>query len=169
LGEAGEEILVDLRKIISSCLLVASLVLGSFAIGSGMKGCNVPLPPGPNPTPNPTDLTDFAKAIKTAADGATGDPNRSDTARKLATIYRDVADGGSVDITSLAGIASAKVDQLMQLQGPSAAIAWRPTRDVIGAKFNAAAQEGATVASLSALMKEAATGLDASASKPTWH
>jgi len=123
--------------------------------------------PNPNPNPTPVTLTERAKAIKAAADKATGDPKRDETCKGLAELYRTIAktDPAKTDIEHAANAVSQTTDFLLAHQGASSKTAWQPMRDVLSAQLNAAAQEGKSVAEFLKIIDEAASGLEASSPK----
>ncbi len=122
--------------------------------------------PGPVPDDPPGPLSDFSKAVRTAAIAAVGDPDRSTTAQQLAELYRQIGvkiRAGQIKGETLAAIAVRfGTDTLMSGKNARASKAWRPTRDVISAQWLAVAQEGGTDAAYAAVLDDAAAGLDAS-------
>lgn len=126
--------------------------------------------PAPNPTPIPTPstLTERAKAIKAAADKATADPKRDETAGGLALVYRSAAEAAEKNPatkpeTLAYGVATTS-DMVIGRPGQSAAAkaAWQGTRDVLGKQLEKAQEDGAGLAEYVKIYKEAAAGLDAS-------
>lgn len=124
---------------------------------------NDPLPP----TPTPDQLTDRAKAIKTAAEGVTSDPQRGQTAQQLAELYRQLAAKvKSGDITGQSVIAFATkygTDNLLNGKGTQVLQAWQPVRDVFSTQWAAVINVGGSDAEFAKLLNETAAGLQASA------
>jgi len=128
--------------------------------------------PGPTPPPVPpvpVTLTERAKAIKAAADKVTGDPDREGTAQSLAFLYRETAKAArnstSADTSVVTNAVSQMSDLALSKLGANVKLAWQPVRDVLGAQFVAATQEGKSMKDFAALLDEAASGLEASAPK----
>lgn len=126
-----------------------------------------PPPPGPGPTPA---LSDRAKAIKAAADKATGDAKRAETAQGLAALYREIASNAKAPATAetVSSTTLTMTDFLTLHQASTAA--WAPMREVLRGQLVDAIQKGnnggpVTVEQLGTLLNEAADGLEASAPK----
>jgi hypothetical protein len=127
-------------------------------------------PDGPDvPTPPivPDQLTDRSKAIKAAAEAATSDPYRDQTAQQLASLYREIAkkvrEGAIKDASVVSFAVKYGVDQLLTGKGSSVNDAWKATRAVYDSQMKAAIQNGDNDTKLAALLDEVAVGLDASA------
>lgn len=124
-----------------------------------------PVPPGPNPPPNPPPnpapiLSERAKLLKAAAEKATADPKRAETAQGLATVYRELAKQAKTsDPASLA--TAFKIGTDLVLANQKSGAAWQPFKDAMGGQWAAASLKGS--AELGLLLSDAADGLDASA------
>lgn len=129
--------------------------------------------PTPNPTPTPvptppqpTVLTERAKAVKAAAEKVAGDSDRATTAKGLAALYREVAKAARLgkvpDGTAFSTMLRMSTDMLLAARGDKAPAAWQPVRDVVSSQWTDAAAKGASVGDLAGLLEEAASGLEAS-------
>lgn len=133
-----------------------------------------PTPPGPNP-PGPSPLTDFGKAIKAAADKATGDTDRVNTAQGLAMLYRTIsAEAHKKDTTatldSIINTTIFATDKTLTTQGAAAVAAWGDMRTLLRTTLTDALRgDGTTsvvpVSKLGDILDQAAAGLEASAPK----
>lgn len=126
-------------------------------------------PPGPGPTPVPpvpNVLTDFGKAIKAAADKATADPKRSETAAGLAAFYKEWATNAKAPATleTLSNTTLKGTD--LALAFSNVTEAWKPMRDVLRAQIVDLIQRGRPVEEFGAMLRDAAAGLEASAPPP---
>jgi hypothetical protein len=128
--------------------------------------------PGPAPTPIPPSppdvLTERAKAIKAAAEKATSDPDRANTAKGLAALYREIAKlvrqpGQVKDEQSLASAVSVATNTFLSSRDPKAAPAWQPTRDLFGTQWTVLKARQSLLVEYAILLDEVANGLDASA------
>lgn len=120
-----------------------------------------PTPPQPPQPPQPDTLTTRAKAIKTAADKATTDPNRAKTAANLGAAMDQVSKGCGQTFKTYDQIGQAAVwmfDKVVDAQ-PNA---WKPTRKLIVDEMAKMAQDGATDAQFGAYLGEVASGCNAS-------
>lgn len=130
-------------------------------------------PDGPGPTPVPPvpgNLTDFGKAIKAAADKATGDADRVNTAQGLAMLYRAISaeahkTGTTATTETVSNTTLQVTDMALLKQGPAAVAAWADERAAMRAALVDAIQTGKTVAQMGDLLDQAAAGLEASAPK----
>jgi len=122
------------------------------------------IPPAPSPQP-PAELTPNAKAIKAAAERVTGDANRGQTAATLAGMYREVAkridQRELTDQETIAQVCRMGADLLLSRLDVSKA-AWQPVRDVLGQQWTALAQSAGSSGEFAELLRECATGLEAS-------
>ncbi len=126
-----------------------------------------PTPQPPTPDPSPV-LTDRAKAIRDVAMKATADPDRANTAKGLAVLYREVAKlvrqpGQVKDVTSLVTAVSTATNTFLVSRGPNIPAVWQPTRDQFGNQWTTLTAKGAPLTDYATLLDEAASGLDASA------
>lgn len=127
--------------------------------------------PGPVPVPPvPGNLTDFGKAIKAAADKATGDTDRANTAQGLAMLYRSISSeahkaGTAATTETVSNTTLLVTDMALAKQGPAAVTAWADERAAMRAALVDAIQTGKTVAQMGDLLDQAAAGLEASAPK----
>lgn len=127
-------------------------------------------PPGPAPNPNPSPLNPRATLFKDAAlkVSQTQDPDRVNTAKALAFLYRSLAqnvkDGKITDAPTLKLVVSRASDLLLKKPSDKAT-AWQPVRDLLGTQWTTldAAPGGSPVSSYAALLDDCANGLDASA------
>ncbi len=145
----------------------------------GVYSATNPTPgPGPTPPPPPTpDPTARGKEIRDAILKITTDPNRSSTAKQIASFYRNVAAvvGTQInDVTSLADKLRIGTDEI--LKGNPAASStdpsvrtWADVRGVLSGQWAIALlpPKNGTIADLAVLLNEAAGGLDASAQSTT--
>jgi hypothetical protein len=115
----------------------------------------------------PDQLTERSKAIKAAAEAATSDPFREQTAQQLAGLYREIAkkvrDGSIKDGSLISFAVKYGTDQLLTGKGSTVSDAWKATRAVYDGQMKTAIQNGATDGKLAGLLDEVAIGLDASA------
>ena len=125
-------------------------------------------PPAPAPSPQPpapAELTPNAKAIKAAAERVTGDANRGQTAATLAGMYREVAkridQRELTDQETIAQVCRMGADLLLSRLDVNKA-AWQPVRDVLGQQWTALAQSAGSSGEFAELLRECATGLEAS-------
>lgn len=129
--------------------VVSTVILGSVT------------PPGPDPVPDPPSpvLTQRSIAVRDAANKATADANRADTATKLATLYGEVARkvraGEIKGADSIAFVAKTGADML--ISGNTAT--WQPFREVLSNQFAALLQEGGKDADYAKLLDEVSAGL----------
>lgn len=126
--------------------------------------------PGPGPAPVPGNLTDFGKAIKAAADKATGDADRVNTAQGLAMLYRGISAeahkaGTAATTETVSNTTLLVTDMALTKQGPAAVTAWAGERAALRAALVDAIQTGKTVSQMGDLLDQAAAGLEASAPK----
>lgn len=128
----------------------------------------VPNPqPDPTPNPQPDTLTANAKAIKTAAERATSDPQREQTAMQLSELYRQIA----VKVTEKAIVGQEMIalatnfgtNQLLTGKGSVVLTAWQPVRDVFSQQWAAALNKGGSDADYVKVLTDAADGIQASA------
>lgn len=124
-------------------------------------------PPGPTPVPPvPGVLTDRAKAIKAAAEKATGDAKRGETASGLAGLYREIALSCKAPATveNVSNVVLRFTDTTTGHQNATAA--WEPFRETLRGHLVAMIQEGKSVEQIGKyLSDEAAAGLEASVPK----
>lgn len=128
-----------------------------------------PVPPAP---PGPSPLTDFGKAIKAAADKATGDTDRANTAQGLAMLYRAISaeahkEGTAATVETVSNTTLQVTDMAVSKQGAAAVKAWADMRAALRAALVDAIQTGKTVSQMGDLLDQAAAGLEASAPKAT--
>ena len=126
--------------------------------------------PGPGPGPAPGPLTDFGKAIKAAADKATGDTDRVNTAQGLAVLYRGISaeahkPGTETTLEKLSNTTLFVTDAALVHQGATAVAAWADMRATLRAAMVDAIQKGKSVKEMGDLLDQAAAGLEASAPK----
>lgn len=131
-----------------------------------------PTPPGPGPTPpGPTPaLNDFGKAIKAAADKATGDADRLNTAQGLAMLYRSISTeahkaGTTATLETVSNTTLLITDTALTKQGAEAVKAWADMRAALRAALVDSVQKGQAVSQMGDLLDQAALGLEASAPK----
>jgi hypothetical protein len=120
--------------------------------------------PTPTPTPQPPGpvvLTDRAKAIKAATESLGAIPNRDETAKKLAMLYREIAKTARDKIKDQATLASLVSQSTTMLLGDDLA-KWKPVRDKLREQWDPLVQEGRSVGDYATLLEEAASGLEAS-------
>lgn len=134
----------------------------------------VPVGPGPGPTPippiPPAPLSDFGKAIKAAADKATGDTDRVNTAQGLAMLYRSISAeahkaGSPATVETVSNTTLLVTDMALTKQGATAVAAWADMRATLRAGIVDAIQKGKSVGDVGDLLDQAAAGLEASAPK----
>ena len=113
-------------------------------------------------TPVDPDLSPDAAAIKAAAQAATADPTRAETAGNLAEVMKMVkAQVDSRTLTTYSQIAAA-TNWLMDSIIGKQTVAWKPTKDLIGQRLAALGQEGAQPEEYSGFFADAADGFEAS-------
>lgn len=132
---------------------------------------------GPSPTPTPTPdpspvLTDRAKAIRDVAMKVTSDPDKANTAKGLAVLYREIAKlvrqpGQVKDVPSLVNAVSTATNTFLASRGTGVMEAWQPTRNLFGTQWTVLSdprrQPPAPLTDYAVLLDDAANGLDASA------
>jgi hypothetical protein len=124
----------------------------------------IQLGPTPGPAPDPTVLTDRAKAIKAAVEGLGALPKRNDTAQSLATLYRECAKSarsGKVKDRAMLEQLVGQSTTMMLASDPNAA-KWQPVRDLLSDQWDDLTREGRGLGDYATLLDEAASGLDAS-------
>ena len=163
LSLAAEKSLVDFTgqpgKYLVTVDAAGKLTIESVKI---IKVGSSPAPvPDPDPAPTPV-LTERATAVRDAAAKATADPNRDETATKLAVLYGEIAKriraGEVKGVDAISFVAKAGADAVI---GTNAAT-WKPTKDVLGAQVVKLAQEGGKDGDYAKLLDEASAGLTAS-------
>jgi len=113
-------------------------------------------------TPVDPDLSPDAAAIKAAAQAATADPTRAETAGNLAEVMKMVkAQVDSRTLTTYSQIAAA-TNWLMDSIIGKQTTAWKPTKDLIGQRLAALGQQGAQPEEYSGFFADAADGFEAS-------
>lgn len=125
-----------------------------------------PLPtPGPGPIPpSPTELTARAKEIKALAEAVTGDPNRDQTAKGLAALYREIAKTARTGQVSDRNVLFSMVKMGTDLFLNKNPGNWTPVRDKLAVQWSQIPLTVSNPVTSSAdLLDEAASGLDASA------
>lgn len=148
---------------------IYNLPAGQYLITGEVRAVGpVISPDGPvDPVLPPDKLTERSKAIKAAAEAATSDPSREQTAQQLAALYREIAkkvrDGSIKDPSVISFAVKYGVDQLLTGKGSAVTDAWKATRGVYDGQMKTAIQNGDTDAKLAGLLDEVAIGLDASA------
>lgn len=131
------------------------------AVGPVISPDGPVVPPVPGPVVPPADvLSADAKAVKTAAEGATADPNRANTAKGLATaaglIRKSVADGTLPNYEAISrGLA-------FLWDGTTKLAAWTPARKIVFDRLESLAQEGAQPAAYAAYLADVEKGFTAS-------
>jgi len=123
-------------------------------------------PPEPTPTPDPT-LTERAKTIKAAAEKASSDPKREETATQLAELYRQI--GAKITDKTITGQEMIQLaikygsDQLLTGKGTAVTTAWKQFRDELSSQVAKVLNAGGSDADFSKLLTEVTQGLQASA------
>ena len=136
-----------------------SAVRTAVVVGPG------PVPPGPTPA-----LNDFGKSIKAAADKATGDTDRLNTAQGLAFVYRAISleahkKETTATLETISNTTLLFTDTALAKQGPTAVAAWADTRALLRAALVDSAQKGQKVSEMGDILDQAATALELSAPK----
>lgn len=138
---------------------------GDEIVGVELVGPSVP--DVPTPPVNPDQMTDRSKAIKAAAEGATSDPYREQTAQQLASLFREIAkkvrSGEIKDPSVISFAVKYGVDQLLTGKGSTVTDAWKATRAIYNSQMKTAIQNGDNDAKIATLLDEVAIGIDASA------
>jgi hypothetical protein len=114
------------------------------------------------PTPTPIDpVTNRAKAIREAAQGAVTDPRQATTAANLSAMMGMIE--GQINAGTLTNYQaiSATVDWMWDQLTKGSPAAWRPAKTVIGSHLAAMAQEGASPEEYSGYFADAADALSA--------
>lgn len=165
----GQEITAVDVSDVDSLLLIRSGQLYTITFDGGTPSIH-PLKvikpdsiPSPTPVPQPSNLTERAKAIKATADKVTGDASRSETAESLAFMYQAVADqikDGTISDYKAAEVAATMAANLT-LAGVSSQ--WKPVRDVFNSQWVKLTQEGGQLPDYEKLLREASAGLSVSA------
>lgn len=124
--------------------------------------------PGPNPPPLPPPLppvipvlTERAAQIKDAATKVMGDSSRSDTAKALAALYREISKqvaAGKLKGDQIALATKYGADLLLGNKTQS----WAPVRSLMSDQWAAVQQRGEGDQGIFALLNDVANGLDAS-------
>lgn len=123
--------------------------------------------PGPQPPPPPPQppvipvLNDRAAEIKAEAQRVMGDSTRSDTAKALATFYRELGKqvaAGKIKGDQIALASKYGADLLLNNKAQS----WASVRNVISNQWAGVLQRGEGDAGIVSLMNDVANGLDAS-------
>jgi len=118
-------------------------------------------PPTPTPIDPVTPVTDRAKEIRNAAQGAVTDPQQATTAANLSAMMGMIE--GQINAGTLRDYQaiSASVDWLWDQLTKGSPAAWRPAKTVIGSHLAAMAQEGASPEEYSGYFADAADALSA--------
>lgn len=122
--------------------------------------------PNPTPTPSPTPdvLTPRAKLFQTAAQQATADPNRQQTAANLAALFQEVSrliKAGTIPENQQAQSLALDIGMTQVVLKSTAA--WKPFRDAFSAAWNDQTRTGFSSDESVKLLADASAGLMAAA------